>query len=793
MGGPGGPGGPRRPGGPERRPGEEPTDLLPSVHHATPREPDLLTHREDELAAEPVYDEDEYDDEDEPTETEAKAMRRKKIWRRVRRTSYVLLGLMILAPVVAFAIAYQVVEVPVPEQVAAEQNKAINILYSDGSPMTKIAPDGANRTMIKYEDLPDTVKHAVYAAEDPTFEENPGFDFTAIARAGWYQVTGRDSGGSGLTQQYVKQATKDDSPTLSRKFTEIVKAYKMSKQQDKNDILTAYLNTIYFGRSAYGIKEAAKVYFNKDLKDLTQSEAALIAGMIQNPGRSEQPKYTLERWEYVMGQLVKFHWADQSYKDTEKFPAMRPLADLDQGGIDGTRLYIKTQILNELEKIGYDMARAQQVGATIYTTIDPGMQTAAEQVIDNVMTGQPEKLTYSMSAIDPTSGAVKVYWAGKDGNGIDYQKGTLQEPGSSFKPFDFVAALQKGEGAGTTYDGSSPRSFPGRGDVSNSPGVACKVPKQCSVREAMVKSVNTVFYDMVVNNTGTQKVADAAHQAGIPDEVEVGDKKYKMLVGENGTPPDGNISIGGGLTQVRPFDMTSAYATFASRGVYHEPFFISKIVDADGTTVHQHIDKSKAAFSDDPQESQDIADNVTDVLKDIPKAQARTTCAGGRACAGKTGTQERANTAENSKAWMVGYTPTLSVGVYMGTEGGVDAIKDKGGSDIYGSGLPGMIWKQFMDRAMDGQPLEPFAKPNPIGQFEEPVITPTTTVPPKTTTPKETTTTTTPEPTTTTTEPPTKPTTTKPCNNPITCTQQPPVTSTTDPVDPIGGGGKPTR
>lgn len=804
------PGGVRRPGGAPgpgvpgaglpgpggtRRPGEEPTDLLPPVHQTVAREPELLTHREDEIELEPFYD-DEYDEE--LTPEEEKALRRKKIWRRVRRVSYVGLFLMILGPIVAFAIAYQLVEVPNPEQVAADQIKAVTILYSDGTEMSKIAPSGGNRTLVKYEEVPDTVKKAIFAAEDPTFETNPGFDFRAIARAGWYQVTGRKSGGSGLTQQYVKKASDQDDETLTRKFTEVVKAYKMSEQQDKKEILTAYLNTIYFGRSAYGIKEAANVYFGKPLDQLTQSEAALIAGMIQNPSRSEEKAYVQERWDYVMGQLLRWNWITQADKDQEQFPAPRPLSEVQSGGLDGPRLLIQNQIIAEMAEEGWPMTRAHQSGVVVHTTIDPKMQTAAEDAVREVMEGEPKELKQSLTAIDPNTGAVKAYYAGADGNGIDYARGTIQEAGSSFKPFDVVAALHRGKGLGSTYDGVSPKTFPGgpgpaddvvirnATDRSNSCG------KQCPIREAMRMSLNTVFYDMVANELGTQAVANAAFEAGIPRVVPIEGKDRQLLVGENGGPPGTGIAIGGGEAQVRPFDMAVAYASFASRGTYHKPFFVSKITNAEGQNVHTHVDTSRVAFGDDPEKSRDIADNITESLKPVLPFS-NLSCAGGRECAGKTGTHELPDSVnQNSKAWMVGYTPSLSVSVWMGRNEGNKPLLNAKNESIFGSGLPGQIWKKFMDKALEGTPMEKFPKAKPMGQYESPKspVNPTTTTPKdedggdRTTTGRPTTTR--DEPTTTTTKP-TKPS----CGGLFPACP----TTTTQPnePDPIGGGSPPTR
>lgn len=709
---------------------DELTDLLQPVQPSVKREPDLLTHREPDepeiFYGEEAYDED-YDAEDELSEEEERRLRKKKIWRRVRRISYIAAGLMILTPVVAFAIAYQIVDVPDPAVVANDQKKAVTILYANGEVMTKIAPQGANRELLTVDDpeLTDDVKHAVFAAEDATFETNPGFDAKAIARAVWIQVTGGESGGSGLTQQYVKKATENEDPTLSRKFTEVVKAYKMSNQKSKGEILTAYLNTIYQGRSAFGIKAAAQMYYGKEVKDLTASEAALIAGMIQNPSRSEETKYPVERWKFVMGQMLDKKWITQEYYDTQQYPAPRPIAETQQNALEGVRAHIQAQVEAEMksEKVGWSMDKALKAGIVVHTTIDPGMQTAAEEAVNETMTGQPEVLRYSLTAIEPNTGGVKAYWAGNDGIGIDYNLGTLQEPGSAFKPFDLVAALQQGFGVGEIYDGSSPRTFPGRDEskpVKNAAGVACAIPKQCSVREAMVKSVNTVFYDMAVNKVGTRNVAKAAFQAGIPEEVNIGGDDRKLLRGEDGgDAPDGNISIGGGQTLVRPFDMTSAYATFAARGTYHEPYFITKIESPDKQLLYQHADVSRTAFDADPAKSEQIADNVTDVLKDIPKASERTKCADGRECAGKTGTHEL-DGFDNSKAWMVGYTPSLAAGVYMGTEAGNVALRNKADDPVFGSGLPGQIWKAFMDKALANAPKETFPKAKMIGQAVPP-------------------------------------------------------------------------
>ncbi|MFD5829343.1 transglycosylase domain-containing protein [Lentzea sp. NPDC060358] len=733
--GPGGPaGGPGRPGVPPRKPAEERTTQLPPVSRPTQREPELITHREPEdeyLLAGGVVDDDDdyYDDEPELTEEEERRLRKKKIWKRVRIGAFVAVGLMILGPVIAVAIAYPLLDWPKPEEIAADQNKTITLLYSDGSEMTKITSPGENRTMLTYEEIPDNVKHAVLAAEDANFYDNPGFDAKAILRAAWFQVTSGSGGGSGLTQQYIKKATQNEDPTLTRKFTEVVKAFKMSNESDHNTILTAYLNTVYFGRGANGFKAAAQVYYKKEMKDLTPSEAALIAAMIQTPSWSEDKEHSQKQWKYVMGQMLEKKWIDQAYFDAQQWPQPLPFAETQPKSLEGPRGLIVDQVQEALEneQTGVSFEQAQKTGITIQTTIDPKTQAAAEEAVDEIMIkgAQPEALKTSLTAVDPNSGAVRAYWGGREGRGsFDYAKGTLQEPGSSFKAFDLVAALQNGRGLGSIYDGSSPRTFPGVATPIRNSGNDNSCGKECPVRTAMIKSLNTVFYDMVVNDIGVAKTVKAAHQAGIPDEVNIGNGPKKLLVGEDGGNPNGGIALGGDQAVVRPFDMASAYATFAARGVYRSPFFIVKITGPSGDVIYQHTDKPISAFDPDQTKSQDIADNVTDVLKEIPKSSG-IACDQNRECAGKTGTHELSESAGqgvglNSKAWMVGYTPSISAAVWVGRNEGNLPIRDKAGANIFGSGVPGKIWRAFMNKALAGSPMEKFPKAKPLNQYNPP-------------------------------------------------------------------------
>jgi membrane peptidoglycan carboxypeptidase len=706
------PAGPGRPGAPGPDV-DGPTELLTPVGRGSGPEPELLTHREpdydEDLNDDPDLDEDYYDeDEDGPLTEEGRKKRRKKIWRRVRRTAYVLTVLMIIVPIVAFFVAYQVVDVPDAAAVAERQGQVVTLQYSDNSQLSTIVPDGQNRTMVEHDQIPDVVLHAVFAAEDAEFMTNPGFDITGVMRAGWNQVTGGAGGGSTITQQYIKMATGNDEKSYTRKALEVVKAYKMNKTYTKEQIITAYLNTIYFGRSAYGIVAAAKAYYGKTLDKLTPSEAALLGGMIQSPGRDQDKEYMTSRWTFVMNQMVDKKWLSAADRSAAKFPALIPRDQARPHAITGPGAHIQRAVLDEVKnKAKLTLGDLHEQGLTIVTTINKPAQDIAQAAVASVMAEQPGNLFPAMTVVDPKTGAVLAYYGGSDGNGIDWAK-QRQEPGSSFKPFDLVALLEKGKGLGETYDGTSGRTFDGR-KVRNSGGASCG--KECTVATAMEKSINTVFYDIALNVVTTQKVADAAHQAGIISPLE----------GENGGAPDANISIGGGKTLVSTYEMASAYATFAANGIYRAPHLVSKIIDSKGAVVWQPeasaLDGKPAFDAGNADRNRQIARNVTESLKPVPK-YSRIPCANSRECAGKTGTHQFGATEDNAKAWMVGYTPQVSAAVSMAAEENRKQVplKDAEGDIIYGSGLPGKIWKKFMDDFLKDAPKEGFGKYEPIGK-----------------------------------------------------------------------------
>ncbi len=785
---------------PRRGPGVPPgqhdeehlTEMLPPIDREAydfypVREPELLTHRHHEHGTEPdpeaerrinalvgadhesaEHAESGYDDEGAGRTADDRKLRRN---RHLKRGLIAAALLFFVLPIATFAIMYLFVDVPTPHQVAAEQSKTVTYFYDDGKVMGKDFQEG-NRVILEPDDIPDTVKHAVYAAEDATFETNAGFDVSGIIRAAWSQLTGGSGGGSTISQQYVKKATESDEHTITRKATEIVKSFKMNNTYSKREIITAYLNTIYFGRGAYGIQAASQAYFNKDVGGLKPEEAAFLAGIIQLPSRSDDEEYVQRRWNYVMDQMVANRWLPAADRAQAQLPELADASKTRPEGMGGAKLYIKERVDAELESAGYSPEEIRSGGYKVHTTIDRRAQDLAEKTSREVMEGQPGELRQALVAVDPNTGGIRAYYGGEvsEDTKTDWAR-VPRNVGSAMKPFDFTALLKMGKGPGETFDGTGPRTF-GEGEakvtIGNSEGVGCGNP--CTVAEAMEKSVNTVFYDIVVNVTGAQDVAEAAYEAGIPEERADGKPTFAN--------PNGNIAIGGGTTTVSPRELAAAYSTFAAEGMQRDSHLVTKVTTPDDEIVYQTNVEPQPAFDTDEEESKQISGNVTKVLEPV-LPHSDLTCAGGRDCAGKTGTHQSSVDGENGQAWMVGYTPSLSTAVWVGT-GSNEPIRNAAGARIYGSGLPGEIWQKYMNAYYEGKPNEPFGDVEVIGKPTPPPAPPPQPEPAQPEEPEEPTETPTPEEP----EEPTEPTDPEPDPEPTDPRESDP--RETDP--PIFGG-----
>ena len=635
-------------------------------------------------------------------------------WLWVRRGVYLTLVVLVLLPIVTFAMAYFIVDVPKPGNIRT--NQVSTILASDGSQIAKIVPPEGNRVDVNISQVPVHVRQAVIAAEDRNFYTNPGFSFTGFARAVNNDLFGGGDlqGGSTITQQYVKNALVGSAQHglsgLIRKAKELVIATKMSGEWSKDDVLQAYLNIIYFGRGAYGISAAAKAYFDKPVDQLTVSEGALLAALIRRPSSLDpavDPKGAAARWNWVLDGMVETKALSASDRAAQVFPTTVPPDQARaQDQTTGPSGLIERQVTKELmELFNIDEQTLNTQGLQVTTTIDPKAQQAAEKAVSKYLDGQDPDMRAAAVSIDPHNGAIRAYYGGSDANGFDFAQAGLQT-GSSFKVFALVAALEQGIGLGYQVD-SSPLTVDGI-KITNVEGESCGT---CNLAEALKMSLNTSYYRLMLKlKGGPQAVADAAHQAGVATSFPGVD--HTLSEDGKGGPPNNGIVLG--QYQTRPIDMASAYATLAASGIYHRPHLVQKVVNADGQVL---FDAGSLNNNGEQRIDKGVADNVTAAMQPIAGYSRGHNLAGGRPSAAKTGTVQLGDSNANKDAWMVGYTPSLSTAVWVGTVQDNVPLVTASGAEVYGSGLPSDIWKSTMDGALKGTSNETFPKPPEIGGY----------------------------------------------------------------------------
>jgi membrane peptidoglycan carboxypeptidase len=624
---------------------------------------------------------------------------RQKRMRRLKIAGGAFAGMLVLLGVFV-GVVYASTEVPSPDSITTSQTTVL--YYSDGA--TEMARLGdENRTNVALDQISEPAQNAVLAAENRSFYSDPGISLTGIVRATWNNLTGGSTqGGSTITQQYVKNAILQNSDqTFSRKFQELFLSIKLDNNYTKQQILENYLNTIYYGRGAYGIEAAANTYFGVPAAQLTAQQGAVLAVLIRSPSRYDpevSPEDAVDRWEKVLDAMVDEGWLTDEERAASVYPPVLPKAGSSLGIPGGPEGLIVQRAIDELEGKGYTEQQIRAGGLRITTTVDKAYQDAAVAAVDTVMDGEnQEVLRQALVSVDPKNGAVRAYYGGKSGTEFDYARAQRQ-PGSSIKPYVLATALEQGISVTSRRDGSSPQTFPDReAPVRNSGGASCPA---CTLTEAITRSLNTTFYGLAYE-VGPEQVAATVRKAtGLPDTWQGG---AENLVGKTtlANPETGQVgsSIGIGEYEMRPVDQAVGFATFANGGIRHAPFFVANVTDNESNVLLEN--------AGDPGEQvmePDVANDVTYAISDVADFSRRS-LDGARPVASKTGTVGSSDE-DNSDAWMVGYTPSLSTAVWMGSDSR-EPIVDVRGRIIYGSGLPGAIWQEFMNTVLAGTPEEP--------------------------------------------------------------------------------------
>jgi membrane peptidoglycan carboxypeptidase len=670
--------------------------------------------------------------------------------RRLARRSMIagtwLLGLVAVMLVAAIVMFYMFTNVPKPTSLPLPQ--VATIQYSDGSTLARIG--SVDRTTVQLAQVPTQVRWAVLAAEDRSFYSEPGVSLRGTVRAALSDLTGGSTqGGSGITQQYVKNAYLSNAQSLSRKLKELMIAVKLTREYSKDQILEFYLNTVYFGRNTYGIQAAAQAYFGVNVEQLTTAQGALLAGVLRAPSYYDpaaNPAQAKLRWQYVLDGMVTTGHLTKAQELAMKFPKTKAPKGTGLGST-GWRYLLVNAVLAELQAHGISEREVYARGLTIRTTIDKTAQNAAVSAIKQTfanLTAKQKNLKNALTAVDPATGAVLAYYGGS-GPGVNGYDGKVdyndyagqggRPPGSSFKPYTLATVLTQTLNQtnnndhlaiNSLVDGSYCSTIGGT-KICNDPGDKSVSGSRVTIANAMKYSLNTTF-DQLALDAGPDNVAATAHAMGVAQTDSNG---VQTLVDKNG---HATFGIGIGDYPVTPLDQATGYATLANHGQANLPFLVQKATGSDGSVVYTH--------HADPTQAIDtkVANDVTLTLEPVAKWSGDA-LANGRVSAAKTGTEGISPTStNNSDAWMVGYTPQVSAAVWVGT-GYSKPIYNGSGEPLYGADLPGKTWKLFMDTYLAGKPKLKMATRQLIaanGSTLKPTPSPTYTPPPYTPTPSNT-------------------------------------------------------
>ena len=567
---------------------------------------------------------------------------------------------------------------------------------ADGTVLARFFEE--NRKLVDLDDVPQHLIDAVLAAEDARFFRHPGFDVRAIARAAMVNLAEGETvqGGSTITQQYVKNTFfRKPARTFERKARELRLAIEVERRYDKREILELYLNTVYFGRGAYGVGAAAESYFGHGVAGVDVAEAALLAAVIRAPSRydpREHRERARGRRNYVLDRMAELGTLGKARARTAR---RRPLGAIPAAPPQEARYpYFVEAVRQELmrdRRLGRsDDQRARLLyegGIVVRTTLEPKLQAAAEEAVGGVL-NQPGDPAAALVAIRPSTGKVVAMVGGRDWSESQVNLalgrrggGSGRQPGSAFKPIAAAAALEAGIPFDARYE-SSPASFTFDDGSTWAPtnaegGGRGLMP----LREALVHSVNGVYARLALQ-IGPAAIVSQARRMGVRSPLPV----YPSVVL--------------GSAQVSVLDMATAYATLANGGAMIEPTTIAEIETADGQVLRPDQDVDLGALSPGTaylvsRALEDVIDRGTGVAADI-----------GRPAAGKTGT-----TNDYVDAWFVGYTPDLVAAVWVGHPEGAIPMYDVHGIRVTGGSFPALIWRDFMTDALAGTPAKPFRIP----------------------------------------------------------------------------------
>ena len=549
---------------------------------------------------------------------------------------------------------------------ASVRKPIVSVLAADGSVLARYGQIHGDSVRVR--DLPPHVPRAFLAIEDRRFYSHPGIDAIGIMRAGMRNLAAGTirEGGSTITQQLAKNLFLTRERTLKRKIQETLLAFWLEHRFTKDQILGIYLNRVYFGAGAYGVDAAAQRYFGRPAAKLTLFEAAVLAGLVKAPSRNNPivaPKRAAQRANLVLAQMARAGWlseasAARARRNTVAYGGRR------SASVGGR--YFTDWVLDRVDDfVGYTSG-----DLTVRTTLLPRFQRNAEAAATRVLKANAARRVSqaALVALAP-DGAVRAMVGGRDYGQSQYNRATraLRQPGSAFKLFVFMAALEDGMRPGDTVSdrpitvqGWSPRNAGAtyRGDVT--------------LRESAARSSNAVAVALT-EKVGRKTVIQAARRLGITTDLR----------------PDPSLALG--AHEVTLLELTGAYAAVANGGDGVWPYGITEIRDGDGRILYQRSGGGPGRVIQG-----DIVAGLNDLFTAVVAWGTGKVAKLDRPAAGKTGTNQ-----ENRDAWFVGYTPDLVAGVWLGNDNFSPMKSVSGGS------LAAQMWRQFMSASLRGLPPRP--------------------------------------------------------------------------------------
>ena len=606
-----------------------------------------------------------------------------------------LLGLAVLLLVVAQDLPRvpdplsRIIETPPTEIFAATGERLMVIGGREAIPLNRVSTDFIN---------------AVVATEDHRFWGHHGIDKLRTLKALWITLLQPDriQGASTITQQLAKNLFFSFERSYMRKFRELLVAFQIESRYSKEDILEAYINQIAFGPQAHGIEQAARVFFGKTASELTLSEAALLAGLPKSPTRYNPYRHmerAQRRQRVVLARMVATGYITRQQAEEAGFSPIH-LASSPRKARPGG--YFLDMVIRDLEnRYGTDVVH--HGGLKVTTTLDPQLQTWAEEALsaglDNLAetTGtaapetadEPQPLQGALVAVAAQSGALKALVGGRNYAETAYNRAiqNQRQVGSGFKPFTYYAALEKLGYSPATVMVDRPLTVPVRGAADWQPrnfGRTFHGP--IVLKKALMDSVNTIAAQLI-ERSGPEAVVDTARRCGIQSPLK---PVYSLSLGTSG---------------VSPLEMAGAFATFATGGIRHDPFWIARVEDSQGRILEEHLVSGRRVL--EPDLSYQIVDMMKGVV-DQGSGRAVRRLGFDLPAAGKTGT-----TNSYQDAWFIGFTPTLSTSVWVGFDKN-RSLRDRNGVGITGGRAAAPIWARFMKQAMEGEPVRDFTMPEDI-------------------------------------------------------------------------------